>query len=235
MNGRLLETRECATNYRSWPITAAEFINVPTTSITRLRYAAAAPLYRTFPIAIKENKGCSSMHSENILRNGRRVFEIRMHSWTPRGEPAGVSRQQFLKIGTQLARATAVLSIIVIPSLSSAAIYKCIAQDGGITYTDQPCPADTTRQYIDAAMLVSLNESSQSTNTAPAFRDAKSQSQPEIIAALCADDEFRVWLKAQRHSFPERDTRTAKFIELSYLCRRALHLPDVAAPISQTP
>jgi hypothetical protein len=34
---------------------------------------------------------------------------------------------------------------------------------------------------------------------------------------------------------PERDARTAKFIRLSYLCRRALHLPDVAAPIPQMP
>ena len=72
-------------------------------------------------------------------------------------------------------------------------------------------------------------------NTALAFSDAKSQSQPEIIATLCANDEFKVWLKAQRHSLPEREARTAKFIKISYLCRRALHLPDLAAPISQTP
>jgi hypothetical protein len=130
---------------------------------------------------------------------------------------------------------TAFLSLLLIPSLSSAAIYKCTAQDGGITYTDQPCPADTITQYIDAAAPVWLNESWQTMNTAPAFSDAKSQSQPEIIAALCADDEFKVWLKAQRHSLPERDVRTAKFTELSYLCRRALHLPDVTAAISQTP
>ena len=47
--------------------------------------------------------------------------------------------------------ATAFLSLILIPSLSSAAIYKCTAQDGGITYTDEPCPADTTTQYINPA------------------------------------------------------------------------------------
>jgi hypothetical protein len=155
--------------------------------------------------------------------------------WTPRREPAGFSRRHSLKIGAELLRGTAFLSLILIPSLSSAAIYKCTAQDGGITYTDEPCPADTTMQYIDAAAPLWLSESSQTVNTAPAFRDAKSQSQPEIIATLCANDEFKVWLKAQRHSLPERDARTAKFIELSYLCRRALHLPDVAAPISQTP
>ena len=127
-----------------------------------------------------------------------------------------------------ITRATAFLSLILIPSLSSAAIYKCIAQDGGITYTDEPCPVGTTTQYIDPAAPPSLNESSQTTNAAPAFPDAISQSQPEIIATLCANDEFKFWLKAQRYSLPERDARTAKFIEISNLCRRALHLPDVA-------
>ena len=134
-----------------------------------------------------------------------------------------------------ITRATAFLSLILIPSLSSAAIYKCTAQNGGITYTDQPCPADATTQYIDPAAPSWLNESAQTMNAAPAFPDAKSQSQPEIIATLCAIDEFKFWLKAQRHSLPERDARTAKFIEISNLCRRAMHLPDVAAPIPQTP
>ena len=155
--------------------------------------------------------------------------------WTARRRRVGFSRQQCLKIGTESARATAFLSLILIPSLSSAAIYKCTAQDGSITYTDTPCPADTTAQYIDPALPSWLNESSQTMNTALAFSDAKSQSQPEIIATLCANDEFKVWLKAQRHSLPEREARTAKFIKISYLCRRALHLPDLAAPISQTP
>jgi hypothetical protein len=134
-----------------------------------------------------------------------------------------------------ITRATAFLSLILIPSLSSAAIYKCIAQDGGITYTDEPCPADATTQYIDPAAPSWLNDSSETMNASPAVPDANSQSQPEIIATLCANDEFKFWLKAQRHSLPERDARTAKFIEISNLCRRALHLPDVAAPIPQTP
>src|ERR1700749_2563115 len=97
-------------------------------------------------------------------------------------------------------RASAFLALILIPSLSSAAIYKCTAQDGSITYTDAPCPADTTTQYIDPAAPSWLNESSQNMNTTPALPDAKSQSQPEIIAILCANDEFKFWLKAQRHS-----------------------------------
>jgi hypothetical protein len=72
-------------------------------------------------------------------------------------------------------------------------------------------------------------------NTFPALPDATSQSEPEVLAILCANDEFRVWLKAQRHALPERDARTAKFIRLSYLCRKALHLPGLAAPIPQIP
>ena len=134
-----------------------------------------------------------------------------------------------------ITRATALLALILIPSLGSAAIYKCTAQDGSITYTDTPCPADTTTQYFDPAASPWLNESSQTMNTFPALPDATSQSEPEVLAILCANDEFRVWLKAQRHALPERDARTAKFIRLSYLCRKALHLPGLAAPIPQIP
>ena len=130
---------------------------------------------------------------------------------------------------TIIARAAAILAFILIPSLSSAAIYKCTAQDGAITYTDEPCPADMSARSIDPTVLPWLNDSSQP--PAPAFPDANSQSEPEILAVLCADDEFKFWLKAQRHSLPERDARTAKFIEISKLCRKALHLPLVAAAI----
>src|SRR5579863_8869869 len=87
-----------------------------------------------------------------------------------------------------ITRATAFLSLILIPSLSSAAIYKCTAQDGSITYTDSPCPADATTKYIDPAAPAWLNESSQTMNTTPALPDAGSQSQLEILAILCADD-----------------------------------------------
>jgi hypothetical protein len=134
---------------------------------------------------------------------------------------------------SKITRATAFLALILIPSLSSAAIYKCIAQDGSITYTDTPCPADTTTQYIDPAAPPWLNESSQTMDTNPALPDATSQSDPEILAILCANDEFKVWLKAQRHSLPERDARTARFIRFSYLCRKALHLSAVAPVLSR--
>jgi hypothetical protein len=125
------------------------------------------------------------------------------------------------------ARATAFLACILIPSLCSATIYKCTGQDGSITYTDAPCPADTATQYIDTEAPPWLNESSQTMSSAPALPDAKSQSQPEIIAILCAIDEFKVWLKAQRHSLPERDVLTSKYIEIRNLCRRALHLRPI--------
>jgi hypothetical protein len=134
-----------------------------------------------------------------------------------------------------ISRAVAILSLILIPSLGSAAIYKCTAQDGGITYTDEPCPADAATQYIDPATPTWLIASSQTMKPTPGFSDAESQSQPEILALLCADDEFKVWLKAQRHGLPERDVRTAKFIRFSNLCRRALNLPVVATTIPQTP
>ena len=134
-----------------------------------------------------------------------------------------------------ITRATAFLAFSLIPSLSSAAIYKCTAPDGSITYTDAPCPADTTTQYIDPATPSWLNESSQNVNTTAAIPEANSQSQSEIFAILCANDEFKFWLKAQRHGLPERDVRTAKFVRFSYLCRRALHLPYVAASFRQSP
>jgi Domain of unknown function (DUF4124) len=136
---------------------------------------------------------------------------------------------------SMITRAAAFLALILIPSLSSAAIYKCTAQDGSITYTDVPCPVDTTTQYVDPAAPAWLNASPQYMNASAALPEATSQSEPESIAILCANDEFKVWLKAQRHGLPDRDTRTAKFTHLSYLCRRALHLSDVAPPISPVP
>ena len=134
-----------------------------------------------------------------------------------------------------ITHATAFLALILIPSLSSAVIHKCTAPDGSITYTDAPCPADTTTQFIDPATPSWLNESLQNVNTDAAIPEANSQSQPEIFAILCANDEFKFWLKAQRHGLPERDARTAKLIRFSYLCRRALHLPDIAPPFRQRP
>jgi len=170
----------------------------------------------------------SSTHFErpDRSRKGTEVGDIlAMRDIRAVGSPAARTQR------STITRATAFLTLILIPSLTSAAIYKCTAQDGSITYTDAPCPADTTTQYIDPAAPSWLNEASLYMNTIPALSDAKSQSQPEILAILCANDEFKVWLKAQRHALPERDVRTAKFIRFSYLCRRALHLPDVAAPI----
>jgi hypothetical protein len=166
------------------------------------------------------------------LKNGTEVGDIDIFSMRHIGAVGSLAARVHR---STITRATVFLTFILIPSLSSAAIYKCTARDGSITYTDAPCPADTTTQYIDPAAPSWLKESSQAMNTTPALPDEKSQSQPEIIAILCANDEFRVWLKAQRHSLPERDARTAKFIEISHLCRRALHLPDVAAPIPQMP
>jgi len=155
------------------------------------------------------------MYIEDQMRKPKLQYRPRESS---RGMPTSWPRRA-------ITHATAFLALILIPSLSSAAIYKCTAQDGSITYTDEPCPADTTMQYIDPGAPSWLSESSQNTNTTPALPDAKSQSQPEIIAILCANDEFKFWLKAQRNSLPERDARTAKFIHFSYLCRRALRLP----------
>ena len=155
--------------------------------------------------------------------------------WTEVGDMDNFSLREIRAVGSVAARtqrrtitrASTFLAFILIPSLGSATIYKCTGQDGSITYTDAPCPADTTTQYIDTAAPPRLDESSQTMTTTPALPDAKSQSQPEIIATLCADEEFKVWLKAQRHALPERDARTAKYIEISNLCRRALHLRPI--------
>ena len=130
-----------------------------------------------------------------------------------------------------LARVAAFLSLILIPSLASAAIYKCTAQDGAITYTDAPCALDTKTQTMDLTKPPLLIDPT--LDTTPAVPDVKSQSQPEILATLCAADEFSFWLKARRGPLPERDVRTVEFIRLSKLCRRALHLPDVAKSVPE--
>jgi hypothetical protein len=168
------------------------------------------------------------MYVENQLRKHRDTALVKACGW--------LRRRQAVRTSSGLpGGSTALLALILIPSLSSAAIYKCTAQDGSITYTDAPCPPDMTTHYIDPAAPSWLNESSQNMNASAALADANSQSEPEIMAILCANDEFKFWLKAQRHGLPERDARTAKFMRLSYLCRKALHLPDVAAPIPPAP
>ena len=188
---------------------------------------------------IGETTGFFGLHSQTIVQ-----FE-RSH-WSKKAGASHIdifSTPDIRAVGSFAVRtrrstvtaATAFLALFLIPSLSSAVIYKCTAQDGSITYTDAPCPADTTTQSLDPASPSWLNDSSQNTNTSPALPDAKSQSQPEIIANLCANDEFKFWLKAQRPSSPERDVRTAKFIHLSFLCRRALHLPDAATALPPMP
>jgi hypothetical protein len=121
--------------------------------------------------------------------------------------------------------ALALLSLSLVPSLGSAAIYKCTAQDGGITYTDQPCAPDAKMQTIDPAKPTWLIESSPTLSVTALAVDENLVSQPEALADLCAADEFSFWLKAQRGPLPDRDVRTAKFIKLSRLCRSALHVP----------
>jgi Domain of unknown function (DUF4124) len=175
---------------------------------------------------LEETNGYRGLHAENTIGL---VAEINTFSMLHIASLA--TRTQ----SSPIARAAVFLALILIPSLSSAAIYKCTAQDGAITYTDTPCAPDTKSQPIDPATPAWLIEGSAILNTTAAVPDAQSQSQPEILATLCATDEFAVWLKAQRHSLPEADTRTAKFIRLSKLCRRALHLPDVAASVPESP
>jgi hypothetical protein len=212
----------------------------PPAAVGRLR-SDSAPLHRTFPIVSGDSKGCFTALSENILC--QLTFNGCSHGYRRSAAQTKVTMLDIRAVGSLVARTqrstitrvTAFLALILIPSLSSATIYKCTAQDGSITYTDTPCPEDTTTQNIDPAAPPWLNESSETMNPTEALTDGKSQSPPEILANLCANDEFKVWLKAQRHSLPERDTRTAKFIRLSYLCRRALHLRDVGAPISPLP
>jgi hypothetical protein len=126
---------------------------------------------------------------------------------------------------SKMTGALALLSLSLVPSLGSAAIYKCTAQDGGITYTDQPCAPDTKTQTIDSAKPTWLIESSPTLSATALAVDDNLESQPNALAALCAADEFSFWLKAQRGPLPDRDVRTAIFIKLSRLCRSALHLP----------
>jgi hypothetical protein len=121
--------------------------------------------------------------------------------------------------------ALALLSLGLVPSLGSAAIYKCTAQNGGITYTDQPCAPDTKTQTIDPAKPTWLIEPSPDLSAIALSVDENLESQPEALAALCAAEEFSFWLKAQRGPLPDRDVRAAMFIKLSRLCRSALNLP----------
>lgn len=201
--------------------------------------------HRTFLIVDGDIRGFFSGRSENTVQRVHRASFTVGDTWSGRSmlqtlkkaaQAAAVEVFSMRPSGTLAARtqrrtnarSTAFLALILVPTFSSAAIYKCTAPDDSITYTDAPCPADATTQYIDPAAPPRLDESSQILNTSPLLPDVKYESQPEILAMLCAADEFRVWLKAQRHGLPERDVRASKFIRFRNLCRRALDLPHVA-------
>ena len=85
---------------------------------------------------------------QQSLKKGTAVDDIDIFSMR---DIQAVGSLAFRTQRSTITRATAFLALILLPSLGSAAIYKCTAQDGSITYTDAPCPDDTTTQYIDPA------------------------------------------------------------------------------------
>jgi ankyrin repeat protein len=106
-----------------------------------------------------------------------------------------------------------------------AAIYQCKDANGQTVYSDAPCGANAKTIDLPAAP-----RSSTAAVTPPVpSNDPAGQSRLESFAAQCATHDFNQWVQAQ-HPLTDPNVRIAKFVELSNLCRRAVHLPDMKPP-----
>jgi ankyrin repeat protein len=94
-------------------------------------------------------------------------------------------------------------------SALAATVYRCTDANNQPVYSDSPCGAATVP-------------------ATPGF-SAAGQTRLEAFALQCATNDFNQWVRAQRPP-PEPDVRMAKLVEISNLCRRAVHLPDMVAP-----
>jgi ankyrin repeat protein len=124
---------------------------------------------------------------------------------------------------------------ILLPSVGSAATYKCVAQDGGITFTDRPCPADAKTQSAVSAGPSSTRPLG-SPPGPPSPDAAKDRSARETSALLCGTRQFNAWIASQSRPLPDPDVRRAKLLEIANQCRRSLQLPDIVdtTPRTQT-
>jgi uncharacterized protein len=124
----------------------------------------------------------------------------------------------------------------LLPSVGSAAMYKCVAQDGGIAFTDRPCPADAkTQSAVPAGPSSTGSPRSPPGPPSPdAVRAAKDRSARETSALLCGTKQFNAWIASQTRPLPDPDVRRAKLLEITNQCRRTLQLPDMADTVPQT-
>ncbi|HEY0801540.1 MAG TPA: ankyrin repeat domain-containing protein, partial [Steroidobacteraceae bacterium] len=138
------------------------------------------------------------------------------------------------------------LLLLAVAPKAHAAVYKCTALDGSITYSDQPCGANAqaiqvTPQPLHAAPVsapqplgpgqVRVNQPQTTTPLTPALiAAARDRSARETSASLCATKAFNNWIKAQGHPLPDPNIRVAKLVEISNQCRRQLGLSDMIPP-----
>lgn len=126
--------------------------------------------------------------------------------------------------------------LTLLPSVVSAATYKCVAQDGGITFTDRPCPGDAVTQSAVSAGPSSAGPpgSPPGPPSSDTVRAAKDLSARETNALQCGTKQFNAWIASQGHPLPDPDVRRAKLLEIANQCRRALQLPDMVDTVPQT-
>jgi ankyrin repeat protein len=141
--------------------------------------------------------------------------------------------------------ASSLLALILTSSASSAATYKCVAQDGSTSYTDTPCGPDLKSQPTASASpapAVPLRPTTASPSP-DTITDEKNRFALEKTAVLCSTQKFNAWVGSHSNPLPDPDVRRAKFIEITNQCRRSVGLPDIvdtapriqAAPILSGP
>lgn len=132
---------------------------------------------------------------------------------------------------------SSLLALTFLSSPSSAATYKCVAQDGSTTFTDSPCPADAKAQPgTSSGPIFAPSASTSVSPSSDTIGTARERSAREAAAIRCSTGEFNKWVGSQGHSLPDPDVRRAKLIEISNQCRRPLGLPEMvdSTPRTQT-
>jgi ankyrin repeat protein len=142
--------------------------------------------------------------------------------------------------GAQLADtawASALLALVLISPVTSAATYKCAGTDGSTVYADTPCgPGAKAQQAVTATpSAVAPSRPTATPLTPEIIAAAQDKSAREAMAMQCSDQRFNSWVKAQGRPLPQPNIRVAKLIEISNQCRRPLHLPDMVDTVDRTP
>src|SRR6266404_464758 len=127
----------------------------------------------------------------------------------------------------------ALLTLILIPSASSAAIYKCTAQDGTTIYADASCGPHAQGVRVESSTPSHVPSLASSP---PAPWQAQINESLERMATQCETAEYNNWHRIKNPK-PSPDEEIAKLKEIKQKCRANLPLQHALPmrPVTVTP